>query len=184
MRAWDPQVRVLHWSIAVLVAIDMLNEAGANPWHRWIGYAAGGLVAARLLWGMAGSPQARLAAMARSAARLPGYLASFARREDRSLPAGHTPPGACMALLLWGLILFVVATGWMTQLDAYWGDETLEAWHAWSSYALAGLVAVHVAGVLAMSAVHRVNFLMGMISGRDTSRPGLAKPGIQEEIPR
>ena len=175
VRAWDPVVRVLHWSIAALVAIDLLNEAGANPWHRWIGYAAGMLVAARLLWGVVGSPAARLAAMIRSAARLKGYLASLSRREDRSLPAGHTPAGACMALLLWSLILFVVATGWMTQLDAYWGDETLHAWHAVSSYALAAFAVLHVAGVLVMSGIYRTNIMKSMLAGADV--PGRRRAG-------
>jgi len=184
MRVWDPQVRVLHWSIAALVVIDLLNEAGANPWHRWIGYAVGGLVVARLVWGIVGPPAARLVAMARSAARVRAHLESLARTTDRPLPSGHTPPGACMALLLWCLIIFAVVTGWMTQLDAYWGDDALHSWHAWSSYALAAVAAVHVAGALAMSAVHRVNLTAGMITGRDTSRPRPSRPVVAKELHR
>lgn len=171
IRSWDPLVRILHWSIAALVVMDLVNEADANPWHRWSGYAAGVLIAARLLWGLAGPAPARLAAIARSAGGIAAYAASFRSGQERRLPAGHTPPGACMALLLWSLVVLAVATGWMTQLDAYWGDETVQNVHAVSAYVLAGFAVVHVAGVLATSLLYRVNLVMGMITGRDTSRP-------------
>jgi len=45
---WDPLVRIVHWSLATLILVDLFNEAGANPWHRWLGYAAGALVVTRL----------------------------------------------------------------------------------------------------------------------------------------
>ena len=171
MRVWDPLVRALHWGVAGLVMIELVNEAGASPWHRNIGYAAGMLVAARLLWGLIGPAEARLAAIARSARNAPAYLASGRAWREQRLPPGHNPLGACMALALWTLAMIAVATGWMTQLDAYWGDETVQDWHAGASYALAVLAALHVTGVLFMSAVHRVNLVTGMLVGHDTSAP-------------
>ncbi|HKU71722.1 MAG TPA: cytochrome B, partial [Burkholderiales bacterium] len=77
IRSWDPLVRILHWGIAALVVIDLLNDAGANPVHRWLGYAAGALVAARLLWGLVGPSGARLSSIARSASGTAHYLAFF-----------------------------------------------------------------------------------------------------------
>ncbi|HKU71481.1 MAG TPA: cytochrome b/b6 domain-containing protein [Burkholderiales bacterium] len=171
IRSWDPLVRILHWGIAALVVIDLLNDAGANPVHRWLGYAAGALVAARLLWGLVGPSEARLSSIARSASGTAHYLAFFKSKGDRHLPAGHTPPGACLALLLWSLLIVVVGSGWMTQLDAYWGDDTVQFWHVFAAYVLAGFAVIHVAGIIATSALYRANLVMGMITGRDTSRP-------------
>ena len=163
VRVWDPVVRVTHWALAVLIAVDLLNEAGANPWHRYFGYAAGALVVARLAWGIFGSPHARLAAMARTAAQL-GIYVRRSRTAARNYVA-HNPLGACMAFTLWGLTLFVVVTGWLLQLEEYWGDELLQTLHANGSYVLAALIGVHVAGAIVTSARKRVNLVKAMVTG-------------------
>src|SRR4051812_22125946 len=122
VRVWDPFVRLVHWSVAVLVVIDLLNEAGANPWHRYLGYVAGALVLMRLAWGLIASRHARLSTMAESARTLMRYLSEL-RTGTHRFYAGHNAAGACMAFTLWALLLVIVTTGWMLQLDAFWGDE-------------------------------------------------------------
>jgi len=171
IRVWDPLVRVVHWSVACLVVMDLVNEAGANPWHRYLGYACGALVAVRLAWGVIGTPYARLSSIATSARRIGPYLTRSASREVRLFHAGHNPLGAWMALVLWGLILLAVATGWMLQLDAFWGDEAMQTAHAAASYALAGCAVLHVAGVLVTSVLQRTNLVKAMITG--SKNPGL-----------
>ena len=163
IRVWDPLVRFVHWGVAVLIVIDLLNDAGANPWHRYFGYAAGALVVLRLAWGMFGSPYARLQAMVASARTLKAYFGKST--PARRFYVGHNPLGAWMAFVLWGLLLVVVITGWMLQLDAFWGNESLQSLHAAASYALATSAVVHVAGVLVTSAVTRTNLVKAMITG-------------------
>jgi len=166
VRVWDPLVRIAHWSIAILVAVNLLNEPDANPVHRGIGYAIGGLLAARLVWGLLAPGYGRLAGIARRATLAPAYVASrTARLQARSYP-GLNPLGAAMALLLWALLALSVATGWMLQLDEWWGDEDMELAHAVASWTLAGCALVHVLGVLAASARQRVNLVKAMITGR------------------
>jgi cytochrome b len=162
---WDPLVRIAHWSVAILVAVEMLNEAGANPWHRYLGYTAGALVMVRLAWGLCGSRYARLTAMAQRAKHVVPYLRSSQRTKVQDY-AGHNPLGACMAFALWLLVLLVVITGGLLQLDAFWGDDTMQAVHAAASYVLAAGALVHVAGVLVTSAVHRTHLVRGMITGK------------------
>jgi cytochrome b len=169
IRAWDPLVRFVHWGLAVLIAVDLLNDAGANPWHRYVGYAAGTLVALRLAWGVLGSQHARLRTMAATARTLPNYLAEL-RAGMHRFYAGHNPLGACMAFALWGLLIAVVLTGWMLQIDAYWGDETVQTVHKFAAYALAGCAVVHVAGVLTTSRMTRVNLVKAMVTGIKTDR--------------
>ena len=154
---WDPLVRIVHWGVACLVVIELFNEAGANPWHRYLGYAAGALVTARLAWGVFGSPYARFSSMAQSAKRVVPYLTSAAARGEQRNYAGHNPLGAWMALALWAQILLVVMTGWMQHLDAFWGDETVQSVHAVAAYVLAACAILHISGVLVTSAMTTIN---------------------------
>ena len=164
IRVWDPLVRFVHWAVAVLVAIDLLNDAGANPWHRYFGYAAGALIALRLAWGLCGPHYARLKTMMASACTLKVYFRE-STSPTRRFYAGHNPLGAYMAFTLWALLLAAVITGWMLQLDAFWGDESIQNLHAAAAYALATLAVVHVTGVLVTSAATRSNLVMAMITG-------------------
>jgi len=156
--------------VALLVACDLLNEAGANPWHRYIGYAAGALVVLRLVWGLFGPRHASLAAMAASARELPAYLKTQFSRHGRYY-VGHNPAGAWMALTLWLLVLIIVITGWMLQLERFWGDEMLETLHSGSAYVLGSLVVIHVMGAVATSVRNRENLVKAMITGRKNLRP-------------
>lgn len=158
MRVWDPVVRSIHWTVAALVAVDLLNEAGANPWHRYIGYAAVALVASRLAWGMLDTGHARLSRMAKKALS--------AHRSFTGVPdVAHTPLGALMAFALWSLVLLAGVTGWMLGLDAFWGEQWLQDLHAALSYALAGCMVVHVAAAIVTSRLQRVNLVKAMVTG-------------------
>ena len=149
----------------MLVVIELVNEAGANPWHRYLGYVAGALVVARLAWGIGNAGNARLQAMATAAAGTPGYFRTLLTGGEVPLCAAHTPPGAVMAFVLWGLLLLVSVTGWMHGLDSLWGEEWLQQLHAWLAYALAVCAVVHVAAALLTSRKHGVNLVKGMITG-------------------
>ena len=162
---WDPLVRIVHWSVAALVVTDLFNEAGANSWHRNLGYAAGALVLLRLAWGLVGPRPARLSSMARAARDALPYARSLARPPGE-LPAGHNPLGASMAFVLWSLVLAVVVTGWMLGLDAFWGDDAVERVHSTVAYVLGGLALVHVAGAIATSVRYRVNLVAAMVTGK------------------
>lgn len=169
MPVWGLFVRLAHWAVAVLVIVELFNEAGANPWHRYLGYAAAALVLARLAWGLRATGEARLGRMAASAAEARPYLNALRAGRSR-VYLGHNPLGALMAFTLWTLILLLGITGWLTQLDAFWGEEWLQELHTVLAYVLGGLVVVHVAGVLVTSRVYRVNLVAAMLTGRKTLR--------------
>jgi cytochrome b len=166
IRVWDPFVRIAHWSLASLIVVDLVNEAGANPWHRYLGYAAAALVATRLGWGLAASGYARLSTMLVSVGDVATYL-----RTPAASYVGHNPLGALMAFALWGLTSAVALTGWMLGLDSFWGDERLQRVHATLAYTLAAFVGVHICGALAASRAQRQNLVKAMITG-NKSLPG------------
>jgi cytochrome b len=152
----------VHWALAALIVVELLNEAGANPWHRYLGYVAAALVVVRLAWGFGDRGHAGLAAMAASARQTGSYVRSG---PAASFPVGHTPPGAVMAFTLWGLALLVAVTGWMQGLDEFWGEEWLQQLHAVLAYGLAGCAVIHVAAALATSQAQGVNLVKAMITG-------------------
>lgn len=160
-RVWDPLVRTIHWSVAALIVVELFNDAGANPWHRYLGYLAAALVVVRLAWGCRDAGHASLASMAASVRRTIAYL------RGRPVPdsAGHTPPGALMAFTLWGLLLLVSVSGWMLGLDAFWGDEQVQQVHEWLAYTLAAFACVHILAGIVLSYARGVNLVKSMITG-------------------
>ena len=158
--AWDAAVRLLHWSLAALVLLDFFIDDGGLL-HRNLGYAAAGVVVARWLWGML---DGGIAAVATPKPSLRATL-SYLRLGTPRTP-GHDPLGLWMVWLLWLLVLLLGVTGWMSRLDAFWGDDRLRDIHAWLADALLIAVAVHLTGIVAMSWRWRENLVAAMLSGR------------------
>lgn len=160
LRVWDLVIRLLHWGLAVLVIVDLVRDDG-DYLHRVVGYAAAAVVALRLAW----------AAITRQHNLLPSpvatfrYLALLARGRP-PLAHGHDPLGLWMAWLIWALVLLLALTGWMSHLDAFWGDDGIRAVHSLLADLLFIAVLVHVLAVIAMSFVWRLNLPAAMITGR------------------
>ena len=158
--AWDAAVRLLHWSLAALVLLDFYLDDGG--WlHRTLGYAAAGVVGARWLWAMRAGGTAGFATLKPSLRHTLTYL-----RLGTPRTPGHDPLGVWMIWLLWSLVLLLGLTGWMSRLDAFWGDERIHEVHAWLAQALLIAVAVHLSGIVAMSWRWRENLIAAMLTGR------------------
>lgn len=158
--AWDVAVRLLHWSLAASVLLDLYLDDGG--WlHRTVGYAALGIVVVRLLWAMFAGGSSGMAALKPSLRNTVAYLCRGTPRTS-----GHDPLGLWMVWLLWSLVLLLGLTGWMSRLDAFWGDERIGNVHAWLADAMLFAVAVHLSGIVAMSWRWRENLVAAMLSGR------------------
>lgn len=164
LKVWDPLVRLFHWSLAACIFGAFLVEEG-DAAHRYLGYAALGLVAFRLLWGLVGSRHARFADFVRGPRALAAYLrerrAGTSRRQ-----LGHNPAAAVMILSLLAGVVAVGATGWMLTLDAFWGAEWLETLHGTLAWSLLGLIVVHVLAAIVESVHYRENLIASMLHGR------------------
>jgi cytochrome b len=157
---WDAAVRVLHWSLAAGVLFDFYLDDGGWA-HRTIGYAAAGVVVARLLWAAFAGGSAGFASLKPSLRATVSYL-----RLGTPRTRAHDPLGLWMVWLLWSLVLLLGITGWMSRLDAFWGDDGIRAVHAWLAQALLIAVAVHLSGIVAMSWRWRENLVGAMLTGR------------------
>lgn len=166
---WDPLVRITHWAVAALVLANFLNEAG-DAAHRYAGYAVLVLVGLRLIWGLVGSPHARLRSFWPTPARVFAYVAALLRgRAPRYL--GHNPAAAVMMLLLWAVLLGLGLSGWLMRSDAFWGEAWLEAVHELLANSLLLLLPLHVLAAILESWREHDNLIAAMLHGKKrTSR--------------
>ncbi|WP_413213181.1 cytochrome b/b6 domain-containing protein [Paraburkholderia kururiensis] len=166
---WDAPVRVFHWLMVVSFALAWLT-AESERWrlvHVTLGYTMVGLVAFRLIWGLAGTRYARFAAFVRAPGAVVRYLASLVKRHPEP-HVGHNPAGAVAIVVMLLLTLAIGATGWAAYNDV--GGEAFEELHEGAANAMLALVAIHVAAVLVSSVLHRENLVRSMVTGYKSGR--------------
>lgn len=164
IKVWDPIVRVFHWS---LVAFFLFSYLTGDEWksaHILSGYVVGGLIAARLVWGLVGSHHARFVNFVYSPRTIASFLCDTARlRAKRYI--GHNPAGGAMVVALLLMVTGIVTTGYMMTTDAYWGIEWVEDAHEIFVNLTLGLIVLHVGGVVLASLEHRENLVRSMFTG-------------------
>lgn len=192
IRVWDPFVRIFHWSLVLAFLIAYVTEDELMALHVWAGYAAGGLVSLRIVWGFLGPKHARFSDFVCAPLRALRYLADLvAFRARRHI--GHSPAGGVMVLLLMAGILATVWSG----LEFYAAEEG-KGPLAGESYVIAGAaladdddgerggrdgdgfweevhealanltflaVLFHIGGVVLASFAHGENLVRAMITG-------------------
>jgi cytochrome b len=170
VRVWDGVVRLTHSALAALVTIDLVRGDGDHA-HRLVGYAAAVVVILRLSWAAASRSHGKLSALRPSLSQSIVYLGLLRRgRPTRTL--GHNPLGLWMVWLIWTLVLLLGLTGWMSRLDAFWGDDGVHDTHALLADLLLVAVIVHLCGVTAMSLIWRENLPATMITGYKREESG------------
>jgi cytochrome b len=183
---WDLPVRLFHWTLVLLFAASWLTaEFGLMDLHFYSGYAIATLVLFRLAWGVAGPRYARFSSFLAGPATVFRYLREWLRGSGPE-PAGHTPPGGWMILLLLTLLAAQVATGMINShdgLDAgpwYWAasDSLRALGHAWHERLfdlLLVLAGVHILAVLLYRLRPGIDLVKPMFTGRKrTVEPAIA----------
>lgn len=173
---WDWPVRIGHWLMAAAFLVAYLTGE-SEAWrlvHVWAGGTLAGIVAFRLIWGLAGSRHARFAAFIRSPAAAYRYLLGLLHRRPEHY-TGHNPAGAWAVILLLALGLGAAATGWPVYQEI--GGEWLEEAHELVANLMLIVVLVHIAGVLAGSLAHKENLPRAMLTGYKLGLPEEAITG-------
>jgi cytochrome b len=170
LRVWDPFVRVFHWSAVALFATAFLSP-DEKSLHEPVGYVLLALVAARIVWGVVGSHNARFTSFVTRPSNVIAYLRQL-RRGDAPRHLGHNPAGGAMIVLLLVMIMVVAGSGWMSETDRWFGVPWVSHLHHISAKLLLVLIGVHVAGVVISSLLHRENLVRAMITGRKPADPG------------
>lgn len=167
---WDAPVRVFHWLMVLCFAGAYLT-AESETWrllHITLGYTMAGLVAFRVVWGVAGTRYARFNSFVRGPRAVLGYVRSMlAGKPEHHI--GHNPAGAVSIVLLLGLAAGISATGWAAYNDL--SGEWVAELHELLANAMLLVVGIHVAGVVLASFLHQENLVRSMVTGRKLANP-------------
>lgn len=161
---WDRFVRLFHWTLAVGVVANYWILEGGDDLHEWLGYALAALVGVRIIWGLTGPKEARFSSFIVGPGRVARSLVHFA--DDYREHTGHSPLAGWMIIMLLALVLGLAMTGWMQDLDAFWGEEWLQDLHEILGDGLIAAASIHVAAVFFIQWRFRVPLLRSMIGGR------------------
>jgi cytochrome b len=172
---WDIPTRVFHWLLAVSFAGAFLTAESERyrDIHVLLGYTLLGLIAFRLLWGFVGSRYAQFNSFLFKPAEIAAYVVSLLKAKPEHY-VGHNPAGSMAVFLLLALGITSGLSGVMLFQDV--GGDALEELHEGAAFVMLTVVALHVAGVLASSLMHRENLVRSMITGFKAARP---KDGIR-----
>ena len=163
---WDPLVRGFHWTLAAAVIVNYWLIDPGSDLHGWIGYVAATAVAVRSVWGFAGRGHARFDDFTPTPARIREHLRAM-RSGGMPLDSGHNPLGALMIYLVFGLVAVLAITGWLhEEIDALYGNDTLQAIHEIAAHALWISALIHVAAVFVVERLGRIELVRPMITGR------------------
>ena len=183
---WDRGVRAFHWLLVLAVggaaATGFFGDADGIDFHAILGAAIALLLVFRLVWGFTGSTYARFGSFAPTPARFIGHarelMAGHAPHHT-----GHNPVGSAMIFALFVTLVAILGTGTAVLggmvkegplapfLSFATAAEIKEA-HEFLAFLLVGLVALHVAGVLAESLRVRENLARAMVTGLKAVRAG------------
>jgi cytochrome b len=186
---WDWPVRVVHWAMVALVAAllttGLIGGDMLLVWHMRAGETLLALVLFRLLWGFAGSRNARFTTFVRGPAAVVAYAKSI-RRPDRHAYASHNPLGGWMTVAILLALLVQAGTGLFTNDDVLTEgplarlitkdlSDAISTLHRCGWWLIAGLALVHVVAVLSYLAVLKDNLVVAMASGRKRLPSGVAR---------
>jgi len=164
-KVWDPLVRLFHWSLVISFAIAWVSSEGFDALHIWSGYAAGALIAFRLVWGLIGPRYARFTQFIKGPGTTIDYIkAMMSGTEKRYI--GHNPAGGAMVIAMIVTLGITVWTGWLTTLAQYKNSALVSDAHGFITSILMALVIAHVAGVVLASVRHKENLARAMLNGR------------------
>jgi cytochrome b len=165
VKVWDLFVRVFHWSLVSFFVIAYATGDEVENVHLAADYAIAALLALRVAWGFVGPRHARFSSFVRPPREVLEYLRDVIRlRAPRYI--GHNPAGGAMILVLIALLAATSMTGYMMTTDVYWGAKWVEEVHGAVANVTAGLIALHVLGVIIASFEHRENLVRAMVTGR------------------
>jgi cytochrome b len=180
---WDLPTRVFHWSLAAAVVVAFVTGfIGGNlmDLHGKAGIVIVGLVAFRIVWGIAGSTYARFASFLRG----PGAIRAALRGDWQGV--GHNPLGALSVVALLALAGLQVATGLFGNDDiAFNGplyalvsketSDLLTGLHVRAVWVLGALIAVHLAAIAFYVRVKKDNLVLPMLTGWKDEPPAPAE---------
>lgn len=174
---WDLPVRFFHviFGLGFLSALGIAKLLGDDsplfPWHAIIGLCLATAIGFRLVWGVVGSRHARLSGLVHSPASVARYFLGVLTGKGGRL-VGHNPGSGVVISLMLLVVLGVVGTGVAMGL----GSRGVREVHELLTYAMLGLVGLHLAGILVHTVRFREWIALSMVHGFKRADPAEALP--------
>lgn len=189
-RVWDWPTRVFHWLLVVTATVGWVigeNMSFSNiEWHFYLGYATGGLIAFRIIWGLVGPKPVRLRALVPTPAGAISYAKTLKNRSP-SGSRGHNPLGAVSVLALLATLTVLVTTGLLSESEDLFATAPLahlvdkstiqlaNAIHEVAAKVIMVLVGLHVAALVFYAVWKRENLVRPMLTGVKIVRSATSK---------
>jgi len=184
---WDPPVRIVHWLIVLLFALQVVTgKIGGDLMrlHAWSGYTVLALVIFRVLWGFGGSVHARFADFACGPATAVRFATRLFSRHP-SFYAGHNPLGGWSVIAMTALLSLQAIAGFFSNDgDAFEGplahlvsidvSNRLAHLHRWNGNLLLVIAGLHVAAVLFHWLGKKEDLIRAMFTGVKHVPPDVA----------
>ena len=193
VKAWDIPTRLFHWLLVIcLGGLYATGEFGGFDFtmpgsgrlvanmevHTWFGYATLGLIAFRIVWGIAGASTARFSNFVKGPQAIWAYMKDFKNKRTKE-PVGHNPLGGAAVVVMLLVILVQGMTGLFTEDESFFGvsgpfvdavpsavSEQAKFVHTRLIDVILILVGLHVAAILLHWVVLKDNLLKAMFTGR------------------
>ncbi|MCP8686701.1 cytochrome b/b6 domain-containing protein [Marinobacterium sedimentorum] len=162
---WDPVIRVFHWSLALAFVLDYAVLEEGETAHEWAGYYCLAIMLVRVIWGFVGPRNARFADFMPTKAGVRHHL-GLLRQGQVEVHDGHNPAGGLMVLALMAGVTLTGLSGWMLELDLFWGEDWAKGIHELFANLTMTLVLVHVTAVVFFSWYGPDNLIYNMLTGR------------------
>ncbi|WP_414828650.1 cytochrome b/b6 domain-containing protein [Alteromonas sp. H39] len=166
IRVWDPFIRICHWTLVTVFTLNyFVLEPGDLP-HEILGYIAFGLILVRIVWGVIATNRAGFRHASFRKAAFSRHITELKNR-NVSKTHGHNPVGWLMVFLVIGLFTGLGVTGFMMEeIDAFWGNQTLQGIHEWLAHTLYAAAIVHIVAVILTQWWGKVALIPAMITGK------------------
>lgn len=189
VRVWDIPVRLVHWSLVLLVIVMFVTgKLGGNwlEWHKRAGFSILGLVTFRILWGFVGSHHARFVNFLRGPKAVAAYMKSATRRNSPH-HTGHNPLGALSVVTMLGVLWLQAVMGLFANDDLMLEgpfahlvgkavSDQLTTLHKLNSTLILILIGVHLAAIAFAFFYRKENLVKAMITGDKMSPTSAATP--------
>lgn len=163
----DAPMRAFHWLFALSFAGAWLT-AESERWrdvHVTLGYAFGGLLLFRLVYGLVGPSQARLALLWHRVAGLGDWLRNAKAGRVELSRAATLGMGAAM-LLLMAVAAPLALSGYAGHVELLGMGDAMEEVHEFLANSALALVGVHLLLIVLLSILRRRNLATPMLTGR------------------
>lgn len=165
MLVWSKLIRLIHWSIAIALILNLYFLEEGETAHEYVGYTAVTLVFIRFIYGLVSKDAASFKNFPVSATSIKEFIKSKINFEKKEY-AGHNPLASVVYILLWTFIIGLGLSGWMMSWDMFFGEEWLEETHERISLLTQILIALHFAGMALDSYSFKRKSWMAMFTGK------------------